>query len=229
MCNNPTTDGNLEWAGHDIVGYVDVTDPVKTQAEHMKRLNDNKAKIEAELESLKTYVPADEEDAEDMEEYVSGRRGDLEMISELLSIPLAVEDLAKIYYKGIGTVPKELKVDVVLAAGCPISPRDPADFRKGSVHDDLRTAVANHLRPGGQLYIVGGRWNDVFHKSIRDGFASLVDYVGEEEVAISSAYMEARGGIPEEPYSVLVRKATGGRRRPKTMKRRKPKKKTRRA
>lgn len=226
MCNNPTTDGDLNWADHEIVAYVDVTAPVKTQAEHMARLNEIKEDLEEEIGSHEP-LPEDDEDYEDDEEHIDGRRQELEDVNGLLSVPLAVEDLAKIYYVGIGSVPSDLVVDVVLSAGCPLDPRSPTKFQKGSVQDDLRTAVARHLRPGGELYIVGGGWKD-FHKTYHEGFAPLVDYVRNETAAISSDYMEARGTGGEQEYSVLVRKAAGGRRR-KTLKRRKLSKKTRRA
>lgn len=237
MCHNPTTDGDLSWVGHEIVAYVHNTQPVKTQAEHIARLNEIKEDLEEEIASYEDDpLPADDEDFEDMEEHINGRRQELEIIGDLLTTPLRVEELSTMYYVGIGAVPGDDVFDVILSFGCPLSSRDPTKFRKGSVQDELRIAVTKHLSPGGELYLMGD-WES-YHKTYHGAFAPLVDAVRKETALVRGDYNDAVGGGEAQTYSVLVRKgrkmgrdagdAAGGGRR-KTLKRRKPAKKTRRA
>lgn len=217
MCNNPTTDGPLEWDGHEMVAYVDVTPPVRTQAEHTARLNALKTSLEKEIASTKQDLEEDPDD-EELEDHILEKETELDEINELMTLPLPVEDLSKIYSVGINSVPKDLVVDVVLSAGCPLDSRSPSPFQAGSVQADLLAAVKRHLRPGGHLYL-GGSW-DTYHKTYHDAFAPLVDFVRTEDQTITSDYYEARGSYPHQTYSVLVRKATGGRRKRKTYRRR---------
>lgn len=220
MCNNPTTDGPLEWDGHEMVAYVDVTPPVRNQAEHTARLNALKASLEKGIASAKQDLENEPDD--DLEDYILDKETELEEINGLMTIPLPVEDLSKIYYVGINAVPKDLVVDVVLSAGCPLDSRSPSPFQAGTVQADLLAAVKRHLRPGGELYL-GGSW-DTYHKTYHDAFAPLVDFVRTGNQTITSDYYEARGSYPHQTYSVLVRKADGGRRKRKTYRRRRGKK-----
>lgn len=221
MCNNPTTDGPLEWEGHEMVAYVDITPPVLTQAQHVKQLEELKAAIVEEIKRAEKDLadpefPADVDDEDEKEEiraetedHLEGKKLDLEEIDELFTIPLPVEQLSKIYYVGIDSVPASLMVDVVVSAGCPLDTTYPTTFGEGTPAKDLRTAVQRHLRPGG-LFYTGGNWPS-FHKTLHDGFAPLVDFVKTETIDMTSEYYAARGGTGQ-PYSVLQRKAAGGRR-----------------
>jgi len=217
MCNNPTTDGPLEWDGHEMVAYVDVTPPVRTQAEHKARLTALKTSLDREIASMET----EELDDEDDDAHLVTIKSQREELETLLTIPLPVEDLSKLYSVGINSVPRDLLVDVVLVAGCPLDPRSPSDFKDGSVQADVRTAVQRHLRPGGEVYLLWD-WKS-YDKTYHDAFAALVDFVRTETQTIGGAYYVARGSLPEQTYSVLVRKAGGGRRR-KTHRRRRGKK-----
>lgn len=235
MCHNPTTDGDLNWVDHEIVAYVHNTQPVKTQAEHIARLNEIKDDLEEEITSYEDDpLPADDEDFDDMEEHINGRRQELQITNSLLTIPLRVEDLSTMYYVGIGVVPGDDVFDVILSFGCPLSSRDPTNFRKGSVQDELRIAVTKHLSPGGELYLMGD-WKS-YHKTYHGAFAPLVDFVRKETALVRGDYNDAVGGGEAQTYSVLVRKggsnagsaagAAGGRRR-KTVRRRRMNRTTR--
>lgn len=227
MCHNPTTDGPLEWEGHEMVAYVDITPPVRTQAEHTARLTGLVASIEKEIAYTKKELEDDPEHPEkqELEDHIFDKETELEYINVLMPIPLPVEDLSKIYYVGINSVPKDLVVDVVLSAGCPLDSRNPSNFKPGSVQADLLTAVKTHLRPDGELYLVGGDWN-LYDKTYHDAFAPYLKYSREEVQTITSDYYEARGTFPDPSYAVLVRKPNGGRRR--TRKRHSKRKSTRR-
>ena len=231
MCNNPTTDGGVKWDGHEIVAYVGVTPPVRTQAEHVARLTQLKASLLEEIAQLKqwetTAAEEDPEDAEEMEDILRTTKADLEETELLMTVPLPVEDLAKIYFVGINSVPKDLIVDVVLSQGCPLDSRWPASFTPGSVHADLLAAVDRHLRPGGEVYL-GGDWPS-YHKTIKDALSSVVEYSREENVGgVGDDYLAARDGGTTNVYSVLVRKAGGGRRRKTRRRHRRSKAPTRR-
>lgn len=213
MCNNPTTDGPLEWEGHEMVMYVDITPAVTTQDDHKARLQatereliNNIAKTERDIST-----ETDEDDVAELEGVLVTSQANLEVVRELLDIPLPVEHLSTIYRQGINAVPADLKVDVVLSAACPLGSRYPATFKPGSVHADLLAAVQRHLKPGGEFYFMGS-WTSA-HPSIQEAFSPLVDYVREETAYMGSRYYDARAGGFEQDYSVLVRKASGGRRK----------------
>ncbi len=227
MCTNPTTDGYYELPGHKIVAYVDVTPVVKTQAEHRARLQklrqdaqhdiDVTTRMLANPEEMQDEETSPEEYREMLQDDLTMAHAVLEEVDALERIPLPVEELSKIYYQGITSVPAELKVDVVFAAGCPLDMGFNGSSDPGSPRGDLITAIQRHLRPGGQMYItVGDRSTiDGAHKSVKDKIFSLFSPDVEiRTLPFRAPYFEARGSAPaEQPHAIFTRPAAGGRRR----------------
>lgn len=244
FCANPTTDGYYELPGHKVVGYVDVTPVVNTQAEHRAQLQKLRQDVQEEIDSITEMLAnpdempdAESDDEMSPEEYremlesdLSSARGQLAEVDALERVPLPVEDLSKIYYQGIDRVPADLKVDVLFAAACPLDLMYNGSSGPGSARGDLITAIQRHLRPGGQMYMnVGDRSTiDSAHKSVKDTIFSLFSPdVEVRTLPFHAPYFEARGSSPsEQPHAIFTRLATGGRRR-KTVRRKHKRKSTR--
>jgi hypothetical protein len=219
MCNNPTTDGPLTWPGHEMVAYVDVRDPVRTQEAHIAQLNEQIQELEAnfttdeQLEQLISEGTLDEEDREDAKAENESIQQQIDILKRLFNIPLPVEEIVKKYYVGINSLPRDLVVDVVLSAGCPIIPSGKANFNKPGVNADLLAAVQRHLRPGGELYLMG-KWEE-YHETFKVAYSPLVDFIRAETLTITGDYYSARKGVEGagDPYAIFVRKAAKGGRR----------------
>lgn len=228
MCANPTTDGYYELPGHTFVAYVDITPAIKTQAEHRAQLQQFRA---AEQRALDKYTqllahPEDIQEDDEMRWFkrqglgktnmdvirfqLDGARFNVEVSDALLRTPLPVEELSKIYYRGIDTVPADLNVDVIFSASC---------TKEAEQH--LITAIKRHLRPGGQLYLT------VSGPSVIDRDKELLQLFAPEPtfttLPFRGPYFEARGALSgSQLYAILTRSpSTGGRRR-KTLRRRRP-------
>lgn len=211
MCNNPTTDGQLSWAGHEFVAYVDITPPVKTQEAHKAEFDKKEAFIRKQLKIIDDYL-ADEEDEDEIEVLEDDKQSnlqDLKEIQTLRSIPLPVEELSKIYYVGIDSVPSDLKVDIVVNGGCPAE----AGRNMSSSGNDMLKAVKRHLKPGGKFYNNFDLAES--QASFRDMFmAVFTKDVTKEKHLLGDQYYKARGAIFPTEYTVYTRNdVTGGRRR----------------
>lgn len=78
MCNNPTTDGQLSWEGHEFVAYVDITPPVKTQEAHKAEFDKKEAFIRDQLKIIDDYL-ADEEDEDEIAELKDEKKTNLRL------------------------------------------------------------------------------------------------------------------------------------------------------
>lgn len=184
------TDGALDWEGHEIVAYVNVTDPLPT--------------LEAYKKWLLSPDSADIIPRQFREQILNlEKEGHKEMQDEYYA------NLAKKYYKGIRNVPKDLKVDIILVDGCPIG-------GGGSyIVNDIRTAIVNHLKPGGKFYTTFS-----FH-SERDPYdyefkKLFVPRREEKERVIAGDtrhIIRNEGMIIPQNYSIYTRKEAGGRRK----------------
>ena len=224
MCANPTTDGYYELPGHTFVAYVDVTPAIKTQAEHRAQLQrfrtheqqavDKYTRLLAhpedikendEMRSLKKDLKGiiGETNVDVIQFQLDGSQFNLEAIDALERIPLPVEELSKLYYQGIESVPAELNVDVIFSAACP-----------AEAERDLITAIKRHLRPGGRLYLTVGDPSDIDnHNELLRLFAPKPTFT---TLPFRSPYFEARGALYKgQTYAILTRSpaVSGGRRK----------------
>jgi hypothetical protein len=222
MCNNPVTDGQLKWEGHDVVAYVDVTPPIRTKEEQRAHLDGLEKTARDQMKIIDDYL-AEEDDEDEIEELKGEKLGweeSLERIAKLRAVDVPVEELASKYYVGIDKVPSDLKVDIVINGGCPVSSRDA--HSGGSVRGDLLKAVQRHLNPGGKFY--NNFDISKAHPNLRSMFMPLLttDAPTTETVTFTDAYVNERSdGDASQTYTIYTRNgATGGRRKTKRSHRR---------
>lgn len=232
MCTNPTTDGYYELLGHRFVAYVDVTPVIKTQAEHRAQLQQWREKVQPAFDEYTRLIAhpdkiPEQTDPEAM--WIKSELKDvvgegnlgvirykldtsrylLDMIKSLERIPLPVEELSKIYYKGIDSVPAGLKVDVVFASGC--------------VHEadrDLIKAIQRHLRPGGQLYLTVSDPSNAEKMKRSELYRLFAPEIKVTTLPVNGPYFEARRELYEDQqYVILTRPPAAGGGRRKTFRR----------
>ena len=241
MCANPTADGYYELPDHKFVAYVDITPVINTQAEHLAQIKEFRTREQQAIDKYTRLLAHPEEIQEDDEMrwlkenlkdvvgekdtdiirfQLDGSRFNLEAFDALKHIPLPVEELSKIYYQGIDSVPADLKVDVVFSAAC----------AGESADKDQVTAIKRHLRPGGQLYLtvdpshIDGAYKSR-HKELFRLFAPKIEFT---KLPFHAPYFEARGAFyKDQIYGILTRLPDTGGRRLKTFRHRSKRKSTR--
>lgn len=157
VCHNPTTDGEVVWEGHTLVGYVDITPAIRTQAERQALFEKKRKELDENEEATKEMLAENDNDEDELEylkaelENIPEQREELE---EEAAKPLDVERLSKVYFQGWESVPKDLKVDIVFGGFCPLGLdsyqlKAPLD----GVYYDIFVRSVEFLKPGGQLII----------------------------------------------------------------------------
>jgi hypothetical protein len=215
MCQNPVTDGQMDWEGHTVVAYVDVTPPIRTKEEQRAYLDGLEKTARDQLKMAYASEKAE-------------WRETLAQIARLRAIDVPVEELASKYYPDIDKVPSDLKVDIVINGGCPVAPRDA--HSGGSVRGDLLKAVQRHLNPGGKFY--NNFDLSKAHPNMQNMFMPFLttDVPTTETVVFTDEYVNERSdGDASQTYTIYTRNATtGGRRKTKRSHRRQKRRPTHR-
>jgi hypothetical protein len=223
MCQNPVTDGQLDWEGHTVVAYVDVTPPIRTKEAQRAHLDGLEKTARDQIKIIENYIAKiakgeyHEEEDEDLNADKQQWNESLEKVASLRAIDVPVEELASKYYVGIDKVPSDLKVDIVLNGGCPVAAREPSGEGRG----DLLKAVQRHLNPGGKFY---NNFNlSEAHSNMRNMFTPFLttDAPTTETVTFTDEYYKVRNDDDSQTYTIYTRNATtGGRRKTKRSHRR---------